>query len=393
MRVALISIAGQPRDAARHAPLAVAGKTLARRQLDFVLAAACERVIALGDGTSAEAIALRHVAEGAGARFDVVRDSHGVLGAVRATDELLALSPGLLPDAADMVESLANGGRVLVLPASLGVAVGFERIDSDRAWAGAVVVPGAKVERLSGLAADIEPASALMRIALQARTAELRLTDEALAHGTWSMVAEGAETGPLEQAWLKRHVPPARPWAPAEAMAALTVRSLGTGLLRAGRSVEWFVLASLAIFLGAVLAAWYGLSALGFALVPLGVCLGAAATALGRLRDAPFGRKPRRIRLPRVLSWAADAAIFACGVLAIDGSWPHRLFPPLVLLGALHVAGRGSRLGWARLPEDRAVLTAVLAAAAGFGLAEPAVMAATLLLIALDLAETRPKRG
>ena len=100
MRAALISMTGQPRAADGGAPLALAGKSLARRQLDFALAAGCESVIVLGDGGSAEAIALRHAAEAAGARFLAIREGHGLLGAVRADDELLALAPGLLPEAA-----------------------------------------------------------------------------------------------------------------------------------------------------------------------------------------------------------------------------------------------------------------------------------------------------
>ena len=164
MRAALISMTGQPSGA-------LAGKTLARRQLDFALAAGCESVIALGDGASAQAIALRHATEAAGARFQAIRDSHGVLGVVRAADELLALAPGLLPEAGGALAALDKGAALLVLPAGPGVAAGFERIDLERAWAGAVVVSGAQVERLSALPADSAPASALMRIALQARVA------------------------------------------------------------------------------------------------------------------------------------------------------------------------------------------------------------------------------
>src|SRR5688500_14417860 len=106
----------------------LAGKTLAHRQLDFALASGCESVIALGDGGSADAIGLRHAAEAAGARFQSIRDGHGLLGAIRAEDELLALAPGLLPEAAEAVDLLSKGRVVLVLPASAGVAAGFERI-------------------------------------------------------------------------------------------------------------------------------------------------------------------------------------------------------------------------------------------------------------------------
>jgi hypothetical protein len=163
VRAALISIAGTP--------ISLAGKSLGRRQLDFALAAGCERVIVLGDGASAEAIALRHAAEARGARFHGVGDTHGLLGAVPAGDELLVLAPTLLPEDLAALEALARGTGVLVVPAAPGVAAGFERIDLERAWAGALVLPGRLVERLSDLAPDSEATAALLRIALQARVA------------------------------------------------------------------------------------------------------------------------------------------------------------------------------------------------------------------------------
>ena len=393
MRAALISMAGQPRDAAGTAPLALAGKTLARRQLDFALAAGCESVIVLGDGGSAEAIALRHAAEAAGARFQAIRDGHGLLGAVRADDELLALAPGVLPEAPAAIDALAKGRTVLVLPAGPGVAAGFERIDLERAWAGALVVGGGQVERLSDLRADIEPASALVRIALQARVAEKRLPEETLADGSWAMLGDGAAPAASERAWLKRHSPTVAPWAPSKWLASEALRSLAKRCLAAGRSTEALVAGALVMLAGSVLAAWYGLAALGFALVPLGAVLVQAALGLSRLRRAPFGPATGRMGVPIVLPWLVDAALLACAVLAVEGSWLHRLFPPLALLGALHAIRPRGGTGWAALAGDRGLIAALVAVAAGFGLVEPAIMLLSLLLIALNVAQTRAKRG
>ena len=209
MRVALISIAGQPREAGRDAPFAVAGKTLAQRQLEFVLAAGSERVIALGDGASTEAVALRQGAEGAGARFDVMRDGHRLLGALGASDELLVLAPGVLADSPAAMDMLAKGNKVLVLPAASGIPAGFERIDLERAWAGALLIPGSLVERLSELPDDFEPTAALLRVALQARMREVRLPDELMADGSWAKVGDEETTGSRDEAWLRRNLMPA----------------------------------------------------------------------------------------------------------------------------------------------------------------------------------------
>jgi len=392
LRAALISMAGQPRGPA-GAPLALAGKTLSRRQLDFALAAGCESVIALGDGASAEAFALRHAAEAGGARFQAVRDSHALLGAVRADDELLALAPGLLPEAPAVLEALGKGRVVLVLPAGAGVAAGFERIDLDRAWAGALVVGGAQVERLAELPPDIEPASALVRIALQAHVKERRAPEDALADGSWAMLADEPAAAAAEQAWLLRHLPPARPWAVSKALAALATWPFAARLLAAGRSAVTLATAAAAVLAGAVVAAGYGPAPLGFALVALGAVLVQAALGVERLLRAPFAGLTRRMSQAAALPWLLDAALVACAFLAIDGEWLQRLFPPLVLLGALHALARANGPDWTALPLDRGVLAAFFAVAAGFGLAGPATMLAALALIALNVAQTRALRG
>lgn len=392
MRAALISMAGQPRDGA-GGPLSLAGKSLARRQLDFALAAGCDSVIALGDGGSTEAIALRHAAEAAGARFQAVRDSHGLLGAVRADDELLALAPGLLPEAPFALEMLAKGRAVLVLPAAAGVAAGFERIDLERAWAGALVVGGAQVERLSDLPADVEPASALVRIALQARVPERRLAAKLLADGSWSMLGEARDIAASEQAWLSRHLPSAAPTAPSRWLAFHALRLLAGRLLAVRHASDGLMVGSLAVLTGAVLSAWQGLAALGFALVPLGAMLAQAAAGLSQLRQAPFERTRRRMSLAAVVPCLVDAALLACAVFAIEGTWPHRLFPPLVLLGMLYAVRPADRAAWTGLAADRGLLGALLAIAAGLGVAEPAIMLLALALIAFQVAQTRAQRG
>ena len=393
MRAALISIAGQPRRAGQSAPASLAGKALARRQLDFALAAGCERIVAVGDGGGAEAIALRHAAEAAGARFQAIRDGHGLLGAVRATDELLVLAPGLVAEDEEVREILATGTAVLVLPAGSGVAAGFERIDLERAWAGALVLPGALVERLAALPPDSEPAAALLRIALQARIPERRIAEAGLARGSWSMVGANDDAARREREWLGRNMPaPAGPGL-SHRLSRLALRWLGVRLLPAPRAVPTLAAGTFLLLGGGVAAAAYALPAVGLALVALGAILGDFSAGLSRLRAAPFGRLRARRSLWPVVPWLVDAALVACAVLAIDGAWAHRLFPPLVLLGALHSIDAARRSRASGVLGDRAILAAAFAAAAAFGLAQPAVMLAALAVIALNAANLRAKRG
>ena len=391
MRVALISIAGRSRDAAPASHATLAGKTLAQRQLAFALAAGCERIIALGDGGAPDAIALLHAAETAGTRFQVIADGHGLLGAVRATDELLVLAPDLVPEDTAGLDALDKGQGVLVFPAGPGVAAGFERIDLERAWAGALVVPGNLVERLSDLPPDSEPAAALLRIALQARLPERRLSDKVLAHGSWAMVEEGEELAFRERDWLKRNLPPADRFAVSHRLAELGLAWSGVRLLAIPRALPslW---AGVAVLLGGgVAASVYGLAAVGFVLVALGSLLADFTAGLGQLREAPFGTNRRG--LARLAPWLVDAALAACVVFAIDGSGLHRLFPPLALLAALHASRPASWPSAGALLADRALLALLFAGAALFGFAEPAVMLAARAELGLDAAHSRGQRG
>jgi hypothetical protein len=231
---------------------------------------------------------------------------------------------------------------------------------------------------------------------LQGHVKERRLPDDLIAEGSWTVLREGAVTPAVEEGWLKRHLAIVTPWMPTRWVAAEALRPLAGRLLAAKRSVEALA-AGAAIVLGAaILAAWFGVAALGFALVPVGGVLAQAAMTLGDLRLAPFGAPFGRARhkdFAAILPWLVDAALLACGVLAIDGSWLHRLFPPLVLLAALHWLRLADPARWLGLPADRSVLAVLLAVAAALGLAEPAIMLAALALIALNLAKSGASRG
>ncbi len=253
------------------------------------------------------------------------------------------------------------------------------------------MVPGNLVERLSDLPPDSEPAAALLRIALQARLPERRLSEKVLAHGSWAMVEEGEELAFRERDWLKRNLPPAERFALSHRLAEVALAWSGVRLLAIPRALPslW---AGVAVLLGGgVAASVYGLAAAGFVLVAFGSLLADFAAGLGRLREAPFGTDRRG--LARLAPWLVDAALAACVVFAIDGSGLHRLFPPLALLAALHASRPGRWPDAGALLADRALLALLFAGAALFGFTEPAVMLATLAVLGLDAAQSRAQRG
>src|SRR5690606_4856987 len=309
------------------APLVLAGKSLARRQLDFALAAGCRQIIALGPGSSAEDLALRRAAEDRGARFDTIMDAAGLSARVGPDDELLVLMPRLLPESPALLEVLAHGPAVLVLPAASGTAAGFERIDLERAWAGAAMIPGALIERLADLPADIDPASALMRAALQTHVPEHAVPEALVASGQWTPLHLELAVAEADEAWLLRNSSLIRDLP--EWLSIMAVRFAGRALATQRLGPMSWLLAALLLTIG-VLTGWLGHPAAGLALVALATIAARVAQELARLQRAPFGRPGRR--LPEATGVLVDLAIAACVCMAIEGTWLQRLFSPLVLM-------------------------------------------------------------
>ena len=121
-------------------------------------------VIAHGGGASDDAIALRHAAEKAGMRYQSISNTHALTGAIGKDDSLLVMQPDLLPEAKQALELLrAEGDRLLVVSAGPGTAASLERIDLDRAWGGAMTMPGSWLERLGGVAGRCSAACSLAK--------------------------------------------------------------------------------------------------------------------------------------------------------------------------------------------------------------------------------------
>lgn len=392
MRIALIATAdrasGEGIETAR-----VAGKPIARHQLDFALALGCEKVLCLGDGAAAEAIALRHAAEAGGARFQVMRGVRDLPAVVRGDDQLLVLAHGLLPESARAFTELKEGEGVLVLPAEAGWGAGFERLDLAAAWGGAMVIPGRLVDRLDQLPEDAEPIAGLLRIARQGGVPERALPESELAEGRWQIVRNGQAARALEPAWLRRRLPPASPFRPTAWLARLALRRFGSPLIGGKRTVAIVSILSLALVAGALAAAWLGFTWVGFAVLALAALANESADGLVLLLRSIFAdeTKPSRLNFIARVIW--DLALVTVGALAIDATRAERLFPPLATAGLLRIAPQWPETGWLALAADRGALAVVLALAASFGLAEGAFMVLALLMILLRLAPAAAKRG
>jgi hypothetical protein len=371
----------------------VAGKTIARHQLDFALALGCRKILGLGNGAAAEAVGLRQAAEAGGAKFQAVRGVRELPAAVHGNDGLLVLAHGLLPESPRAFALLQEGQGVLVLPAEAGWGAGFERLDLTAAWGGAMVIPGRLVERLDELPEDAEPIAGLLRIARQGGVPERPLAESELAEGRWQIVRTADSAHAIEAAWLGRRLAAVSPFRPTAWLARFALRRFGARLVGARRASTLVSALSFALIAAAVAASWFAIPWPGFAVLALAAVTTEIADRLIVLRRSIFVIETRPSRTIFTLRVTWDLALVVIGALAIDASRVQRLFPPLATVGLLRIVPPWPESGWRALLADRGVIAVVLAIAANIGLSEAAFMAFALLLIGLRLAPAAEQRG
>lgn len=376
MRVALIATGERGADPSPS----VAGRALVLRQFDFARACGVERVIGYGNGAPEQALALADAAVRARIAHSAIASSHALVALVEWADELIVLEPGLLPEATAAIEALRRGPRVLSFSAGAVRGSGFERIDAANFWSGALVMPGALVDRLEQLGEDADPHAALLRIALQARLPLEQLPASVLGDGRWGL-AHGGERAVALCATRARAVARSGALAPPSRRVAdwAFVRLAPRLSERAYASAASMALAGLLLCAG-LFAGWSGWTAAAFAALAAAPPLLHLGRLLDRVRRAAFQRQ----RLPRWLGWLPDGALLAVGIMALEGPWYRQLFLPLVLIVALQAIARTGC--WRALAADRVVGALAIGGAALAGAQEPALMAWALFALAASVA-------
>ncbi|MBD3728494.1 MAG: hypothetical protein IE933_02195 [Sphingomonadales bacterium] len=394
MRVALISTMAEAASGAGQGsdgdvgPLAFArmgARTLAAHQVDVVLALGAQRVVVFCHGIGPDVLELQHAAEARGASFHAINGVRPLSGLVSAADELLVLGDCIIADAAEIEEALGDRAGVLVLPADPAIRLGYERIDGERAWAGAMVLRGQAVERLTELPGDVEPASALLRIALQGGARCVELPATTLDSGEWLLAREAPQVEAAARRRMERNLAAQGWFAPGIALADRTTARLAESLFDRGfgkRAVEALAL----VVLGCSLAWGWAMSvSAGMVGLAGSAFLFAGAAALDRLeRDG----RPARRRADLLVPLAIDAGfLFLASLPWPNAAWDHALFAPIMLLGWLHILESSGEERIAALARDRILLAMVLALAGFGGVLHPAIrllavvaMAATLWL-------------
>ena len=379
MRAALISL---PQPGEGTQPV-IAGKSIAQRQLLFARECGCTMVIANGGGASPDAIALRQAVENAGMRYQAISNSHALSGAIGAEDSLLVLQPGLLAESRQALDLLrSEGDRMLVTSAGPGAAAGFERIDLDRAWGGAMTLPGRWLEALTSLPEDAAPHAALLRIALQKRLPEARLADAMLDDGRWMLIGSPETAQWREKSWMRDQLGVSAPGAVSRTMARFAVSRTGSWLMERKWARPALLGLATLVLGGSIAAAIYEQPVAAFGLAALSVPLLESFLALSRLAIAPFGRIRRLPWLRR----AIDAGLLVIAILAIDSLWYRAAFPSLVLVAALLLLDRRAVRSFVEPLRDRALVAAGIAVLAAIASPEIAIMLVAAVLLAAKLA-------
>lgn len=395
MRVALLSVVELAKDAegasVPRGLLPFGRGNIALRQLELALCLGCERIVCLGQSLSPAIIELQRVCELAKAQFHFVRSAHNVAALVKSGDELLVLTDGLLADPREAKALLSGGSAVVVLPVETGVAQGFERIDLNRAWGGAMIVPGALAERLFDLPEDADPTASLLRIALQARVPERELPSQ-LVGDAWALIRTAEEASVRENAWIRRTALRSDAFSPARWLGEQAIAWRGTAIIQQGLQSGTLLVFSLCLVAAALLAANFWLASAGLLLFAVAIVVLEAGLTLRLVEGRDTGGAMARLDWLRWLYELPLTLLLAFGI-GTGQNWQTSLFVPLVTLGLTRLAASISGNRWARVIEDRAFLAIIAALFAFLGQLLPALQACSIILIAVALfATTGEKR-
>lgn len=398
MRLALLSAVAGPHGTDATSPgerpafRRFAGKSVLARQIDCAAHLGCERVLCLAGTQGPDLAAAKAHAERAGMRFDAVETIPRLSAQVTADDEVILIEDGILPDQAILVEALSTRPAVLAFPEDPALELGFERLDANRAWSGALRTRGDCVARLSDLPADCDLASSLLRIALQSGTRVIELDPAPLADRTWQRRVDRQAAQSTEWRWVARQVKPASFAAPARAI----VERIGLRWAHDAAGGRWARVPHAVALAAGSLAAFSAL--IGWPMLGLGALLaGSAGLSVAGIfeRVEALGAPPRgagrALKAAGVVRDALLAALVSMQVMTVP-AWLGIVLP-VMLMGLLWLGEATAGPRARELFGDRILLLILLIAAVYFGSSTTAVAALGVVALgALLWAALAPKK-
>jgi len=386
--VGLISICAPSEDEAEipRGLLRFAGQSVAARQIDLALRLGCERIVCLVDDIGQAVIGLQEIARDGGARFNAVSGGLSLLGQVTSSDEIIVFADGILPQAEAVERHLGERSGVLVIPAEGAVEQGYERIDAEWAWAGVLRARGSIVEGLSQLPPDIDPISALLRIALQRGARIVPLDGGKAKRSGWLLATSEQALIEQEDRYLRDHAPRASFLRPLRAIADRIALLLAPGALdRVGSGLP-IIATGLAIGAAAVGLGFYGWPLIGLGLLALASFVAAIGETLSDTLNAIRQKKKRFPLLDSLFSLLFEGAFIVLCMLATDRIPAFETgFLALLLMGMLHLIRGMPSTRIVEPTRDPVLVYALFAACAASGFIDISLALASLGLLVLML--------
>lgn len=393
MLVALLSVL-EPAGEGASCPkgfLVVGGRTVIERQAGLAMAMGCERIVCLAEGLPPELVAVQHMVERAGLKFHAIRDRTALHALATASDQVLVIAAGVLPDRTLMQELVGDRMAVLSLPETEGLQAGYERLDRDRCWAGVARCSGAEIERLAELPRDIDPLAALMRSALQTGRPVVALPDGALMSGQWQRVDTAQRAAIVGKALLRQGFTTARWVAPGNALADRIVLGNADDFMRRPGQRAAILGTAVVGFGGATLAVQFGHLALALVVLAAGSIGLRAFATLRHLAGEPGERSPDRLwHWPTMVTDLLLLALFvqADRMFLAEGS----PYPLAVLLLGLHLWRLVPNADVLAAGEERPALLILLALAVATGNPAPAIAVLSIIVLAVIFVTLRKDR-
>ena len=326
-------------------------------------------------------LAARQHATRAGLRFEAIDKPLRLASLVSASDELVVLADGILPDRVALTSSLADQHGVVAFPADIALPLGFERLDPTRAWSGALRTSGSVINPLLDLPPDCDVASSLLRIALQRGTPIVEGAEQPLNEGSWLRRVTPQSAAASEWNWITRQVQPTPFIAP---LLAVSER-IGLRLAQDAVNGRWarvpHIACAVGLF-GSVVALVLGWPTVGLGLLLLASILLAIAGVFDRVSDLGTVRQTANSLLPAMAAVRDIALVFLAAAIAdTEPPW-FALFLPIALVALLYL-GEVSAAGRLQpLFRDRPIVIGILLVAAIFDLG----LTAQALIISAALA-------
>ncbi|MEP2736329.1 MAG: hypothetical protein ABJP34_08515 [Erythrobacter sp.] len=391
MRIALLSAVKINQSGERAADLPFLGRTVLAAQFELAVELGAERIVCLtagqGKGQAPETLSLQHHVEEGSIDFHIIASHLALTRLVSADDELITIEDGVLIDRAAISAEMASERGLLCVPEVAGTARGFQRIDARWAWAGLMIIRGDMVSRLADLPADSDPASLLLRIALQARVPIVALGEDHLAAGT-VLQPQSAEELVQRESRLISSALEERSWAgPGTKLARMVSLKMMPGALPKG-SVHSAIASGVLGFGAACLAAASlpipGAIALVFA--AFSAAMHGGFTDIEKSLPSRKGIRTKVSNISNLLDILIVISLTA--ILGLSGPTLSVVFASIAVIALRLAAHAARRLGfspWQDLWEDRLVLSIVIVISEVFGQLAPLLAAISLSALVFAL--------